>query len=99
MAPAKNTRASKALPVPHPSKPRCTAAPAVSPQSASTGVLRDVTHHLKTVMAVAYTASAALKHQNADGDVNAALALQRCVGDELDRQIGRIEALIAERTS
>jgi hypothetical protein len=59
------------------------------------GVLRDISHHLKTVMAVAYTVSVAMKHQNADGDVNAALTLQRCVGDELDRQIGRIETLIA----
>jgi hypothetical protein len=46
-------------------------------------------------MAVAYVTSAALKAQDADSDTDAAVTLQRCVGDELDRQIERLDFLAA----
>jgi hypothetical protein len=41
-------------------------------------------------MAIAYIASAALKSQHADRDVEVALALQRCIGDEIGRQLEHI---------
>jgi hypothetical protein len=44
-------------------------------------------------MAIAYVTSAALKAQDADSDNEAALVLQRCVADELDRQLERLDVL------
>jgi len=46
-------------------------------------------------MSAAYVASAALKAQDADSDVDAALVLQRSVGDVLDAQIERLDVLAA----
>jgi hypothetical protein len=45
-------------------------------------------------MAVVCISSAALRAQSADNDANVALCLQRCAGDEIDRQIERIDALL-----
>jgi hypothetical protein len=42
-------------------------------------------------MAVVYVTGAALKAQDADSDAEAALILQRSIGDELDRQIERLD--------
>ena len=56
--------------------------------------LRQIRDHLEIAMSVAYVTGAALKDQGADVGREAALALQRCVGDELDRQIERINDLI-----
>ena len=44
-------------------------------------------------MAIAYVISATLKAQDADSDADAAQVLQRHVGDELGRQIERLDAL------
>jgi hypothetical protein len=45
-------------------------------------------------MACAYVTSTALKAQDADDDRDSALVLQRYVGNELDRQIERLDALV-----
>jgi hypothetical protein len=47
-------------------------------------------------MSAAYVASAALKAQDADSDADAALVLQRSVGDVLDAQIERLDVLAAQ---
>jgi hypothetical protein len=65
-----------------------------SPSNVST--LREVRARLAIARAAAYTASAALRQQNADADAEIALTLQRCLGDELDRQIERLTALIGD---
>jgi hypothetical protein len=57
--------------------------------------LQQIRNRLEIAMSVAYVTGAALKDQGADVDREAALALQRCVGDELDRQIERIDGLIS----
>jgi hypothetical protein len=59
-------------------------------------VLTDIRRHLQVAQAVVYVCSAALRHQNADSDNEIATTLQRCVGDELDRQIKRLDVLIDE---
>ena len=61
--------------------------------------LRQIRDRLEIAMSIAYVTGAALKDQGADVDREAALALQRCVGDELDRQIVRIETLLGEVAS
>ena len=61
--------------------------------------LRQIRNRLEIAMSVAYVTGAALKDQGADVDQEAALALQRCVGDELDQQIERIDSLIGKVTS
>ena len=53
-------------------------------------MLSEVRQRLELVMAIAYIASAALKSQNADSDAGVALALQRCIGDEIGRQLEEI---------
>ena len=57
--------------------------------------LLDVRQRLALIMATCWVTSAALRAQNADNDLDAALVLQRSVGDELDRQIGRLDAIAA----
>ena len=57
-------------------------------------MLTDIRRQLQVVQAIAYTCAAALSHQEADSDMDVGLVLQRCVGDELDRQIERIDALM-----
>lgn len=59
-----------------------------------TAILRDIRERLAVVYAVALTAAAALRSQSADIDADVALTLRYCVGDELGRQIERIENLI-----
>lgn len=49
--------------------------------------LLDIRNRLTIAMA------AALRGQNADSDTEIATTLQRCVGDELDRQVERLDAL------
>lgn len=62
--------------------------------AASTNALRDIRHRLAVVRAAAYTAARALRHECSDIDDDVAVTLQRCVGDEVDRQIERIDMLI-----
>ncbi|MFL6602733.1 MAG: hypothetical protein ACJ8R9_15585 [Steroidobacteraceae bacterium] len=57
--------------------------------------LTDIRLRLGVAMSAAYVASAALKAQDADSDVDAALVLQRSVGDVLDAQIERLDVLAA----
>jgi hypothetical protein len=57
--------------------------------------LADIRLRLSVAMSAAYVASAALKAQEADSDVDAALVLQRSVGDALDAQIERLDVLVA----
>ena len=59
-----------------------------------TAILRDLRERLAVVCAVALTAAAALRSQRADNDADVSLTLRYCVGDELSRQIERIDNLI-----
>jgi len=52
-------------------------------------MLSDISLRLKVAMAATVVCGAALKSQNADSDEDAAVVLQRCVADELDRPIER----------
>jgi hypothetical protein len=56
-------------------------------------MLSDISVRLKVAMAATVVCGAALKSQNADSDEDAAVVLQRCVADELDRQIERLDIL------
>jgi hypothetical protein len=58
-------------------------------------MLSDISLRLKVAMAATVVCGAALKSQNADSDEDAAVVLQRCVADELDRQIERLVILAA----
>jgi hypothetical protein len=57
--------------------------------------LLDVRQRLALAMAASYVCAAALRAQRADHDVSAARVLRRHVGDELDRQIERLDSLAA----
>ena len=72
--------------------------PAPKPPTVADTLIK-VRNGIEIAMSVAYVTGAALKDQGADVDREAALALQRCVGDELDRQIERIDGLISEVAS
>lgn len=50
---------------------------------------------LALAMAASYVCAAALRAQDADNDAAAARVLQRHVGDEIDRQIERLDGLAA----
>jgi hypothetical protein len=50
-------------------------------------MLSEVRQRLELVMAIAYIASAALKSSHAESGAGVALALQRCIGDEIGRQL------------
>jgi hypothetical protein len=56
-------------------------------RTAAAAMLSEVRQRLELVMAIAYIASAALKSPHADSDAGVALALQRCIGDEIGRQL------------
>jgi SUMO ligase MMS21 Smc5/6 complex component len=68
--------------------------PRPQPQSFHSDLL-DIRHRLSIAMACAYVASTALKCQEADADKDAAVTIQRCVADELHRQIDRIERVLS----
>jgi hypothetical protein len=53
--------------------------------------LLGIRQRLALAQAIAYVTSAALKAQDADSDQEAALALQRGVGDEIDRAIEQLD--------
>lgn len=59
-----------------------------------TDALREIRSKLEIAMAVVCISSAALRAQSADHDAQVALCLQRCAGDEIDRQIEHIDALL-----
>jgi hypothetical protein len=64
-----------------------------------TTALEEIHHKLEIAGAVAYICAATLRAQAADYDTDIALCLQRCVGDEIDRQMGQIDGLLGrERT-
>jgi hypothetical protein len=108
MATAKFIRAGKAhSSIPRRSRRRPPSVPATSSQltgrkRAVTGTraagqadaLREIRSKLEIAMAVVCISSAALRAQSADNDACVALCLQRCAGDEIDRQIERIDALL-----
>jgi hypothetical protein len=58
--------------------------------------LRGIRRKLDIASAVAYVCAAALRAQAADGDVDVALCLQRCVGDALFEQTQHIDQLLGE---
>jgi hypothetical protein len=60
----------------------------------TTGVLRRVRDDLKVACSCAIVVQHALMQQNCELDSDAARVLKRCVGDELDRQIERIDLLL-----
>ena len=101
MATAKSTRAGKA----HPRIPKSRRKPATLSKAttdairavrncASTDALCDIRKKLEVVMAVVCVSAAALRAQRADDDTEVALCLQRCAGDEIDRQIERLDTLL-----
>ena len=59
-----------------------------------TDALLEVRAKMKIATAVVYISAATLRAQNTDYDSDVALCLQRCAGDELDRQIERIDLLL-----
>jgi hypothetical protein len=82
MAARNHTRAKSARPVQSQS---------VSKLPTAVAELLAIRQRLALVMAVVYVTGAALKAQDADSDAEAALILQRSIGDELDRQIERLD--------
>jgi hypothetical protein len=78
-------------------KPRRKPTPGDVPSPAAAATLTDIRRRLEIVRAIAYTCAAALEHQDADSDVDVGLLLQRSVGDELDRQIERLDQLLEAR--
>ena len=67
--------------------------PAAIHTTSASGALDEIRGRLQIVRAVTVCACAALTAQRADHDLDAAMALQRCVVDELDRQIECLAAL------
>lgn len=61
------------------------------------GALREIRQQLDLAHACAIIVEHALLEQNVELDHDAALVLKRCVGDELDRQIERIDILLGNR--
>ena len=60
-------------------------------------LLTGVRLQIETVTACTVIVVAALRSQNADSDIDAALVLQRCVADPLYAQMQAIEKMLAER--
>lgn len=77
--------------------PRAAPARAVPKISPFQLELRSIRKRLEVASAIATMTAAALRAQNCDGDMEAALALQRGVGDELDLQCERLEQLAKTR--
>jgi hypothetical protein len=67
-------------------------------RTSAAAMLSEVRQRLELVMAIAYISSAALKSQNADSDAGVALALQRCIGDEIGRQLEEIGWVVRRLT-
>jgi hypothetical protein len=57
-------------------------------------LLMDIRHRLAVIRSVTYTASVALRFHRADIDADVGITLQRCAGDELDRQVERLDDLL-----
>ena len=68
--------------------------PARQAQLAPGATLRDVCQRLEAIRSIAHTSSAALKFQRADIDADVAIVIQRCIADEIDRQLERIDNLL-----
>jgi hypothetical protein len=71
---------------------QASSAPSMPLRSAA-AVLADVRRRLEIVGAVASVTHAALRRQAADADHDA-ITIQRCVADELDRQVEEIDWVI-----
>ena len=71
--------------------------PKPASDAANQEALSDIRRRLEVAMAVTTCISASLAAQHADTDADAALALQRCVADELDRQIERLDSLLVSK--
>ncbi len=61
-------------------------------------VLSEIRLRLLVAMAESAVCSAALKAQHADSDDDVAVLLQRSIADELNRQIERLDAVVARET-
>jgi hypothetical protein len=68
--------------------------PARQAQLAPSATLRDVCQRLEGIRSIAHTSSAALKFQRADIDADVAVVIQRCIADEIDRLLERIDNLL-----
>jgi hypothetical protein len=94
--PRNSTRAGKTRSVKSIRKPRRKpATPSrTNPSASVVAALTEVRRRLELAEAVAIVTCAALRAQAADSDQEAALVLQRCVVDEIDRQIEEIDSVI-----
>ena len=61
-----------------------------------TGALRQIREKLDLVCSCAIVLEHALMEQNCELDEDAARVLKLCIGDELDRQIERIDLLLGD---
>jgi hypothetical protein len=59
--------------------------------------LTEIYHKLTVVRATAYVCASALAHEAADNDVDVGLVLKRSVGDELDRQLERLDQILERK--
>lgn len=59
--------------------------------------LTEMRRKLMVVRATAYVCASALAHEAADEDVDVGLVLQRSVGDELDRQLERLDQILERK--
>ena len=66
---------------------------------AASAALREVHRKLEIAGTVAYVCAATLRAQMTGYDTDVALCLQRCVGDEIDRQIQQIDGLLERERS
>lgn len=81
---ARAARPARGLPVPQP----------VAACGPVQTVLWDIRNRLTVVRSVAYTAAFALKAQRADIEPDVAITVRRCVGDEVDRQVQRLDQIL-----
>lgn len=94
---ARNSKRSKPAPSVRPSsksRPRPARRPPPSNRAVQ-ALLTGVRLRLETVTSCTVVVVAALKAQNADADLDAALVLQRCVCNPLSVQIQAIESALA----
>jgi hypothetical protein len=90
-----STRAEKARSIKPSPNPR--PKPGPEPPAPIAATLTDIRRRLEIVRAIAYCCSAALCHQDADADMDVSLVLQRSIGDELDRQIERLDQVLERK--
>jgi hypothetical protein len=62
-------------------------------------LLRQMRTRLDTARAIVHLSCTTLRAQQSDADTDVALALQRSVGDVLDREIDALDVVVAEGTA